>query len=317
MAPCKVVLPSTAVVGCIGNFDSSRSWVARKQLLAQARRIRIVSFAEKPKASRRDPPSSTNNTEGPLQPPEEGDVFVNKDLTLAVSSFSRRILIGVSASSAVALGGNLAGITSFLLSFNAGFSRSLRLDVVYPINGFKRCLEKNFEFLYPESWVGDQRLLYRAAERAEKERLYGEAAGTKSSISSLVEPVVAFGPPGSIGELNVSVIAAPIPPGFRLDKLGDPKEVGEVILKSFIGKRGVTPTLLHAEKNEDFVNGETLVYYKLDFVVEGQSFLRHNVSVYAAYNGQLFSMNVQTPEKLWTSMEKQVIEMATSFKVRP
>ncbi|KAI5072482.1 hypothetical protein GOP47_0012588 [Adiantum capillus-veneris] len=254
---------------------------------------------------------SSGETEG-----RQGDIAAAADVPLAVASLSRRALLGLSTSTAVALGGNLAGITSFLLSLNTGLSRSLKLDVVYPINGYKRCLEKNFEFIYPDRWVGDQRLLYRAVEKAEKQRLYGEAGVANIRTSSLVEPVVAFGPPGSSGELNVSVIVAPVPQDFRLDKLGDPKTAGDVILKSFTSNSKVIPTLLHAEKREDLLNGGRFLYYNLEFSVQGQSFLRHNVSVYAAYNGQLFSMNAQTPEKLWPDFKQQFFEMANSFKVR-
>lgn len=270
------------------------------------------------KASPHGSPGETTETKLEPEPPsKEGDIASAEDLALAFSPLSRRAFAGLIAAFGVPLGGNLGGITSLLLGFNVELSRSLKLDVVYPIDGFKRCLEKNFEFLYPATWVGDQRLLYRAAERAEKQRLYGEQGSLNPSIASLIEPVVAFGPPGSSGELNVSVIVAPVPRDFRLDKIGDPKETGEVILKSFVRNSKVLPTLLYAEKNEDFMNGERLLYYNLEFLVQGQSFLRHNVSVYVAYNGQLFSMNAQTPEDLWTDVKKQFSEMANSFKVRP
>ncbi len=70
------------------------------------------------------------------------------------------------------------------------------------------------EFTYPSSWLGDQTLLYRAAQRAEAERggLPGDpfdyyppasssgsraAGGRRSSRSSVVEPVAAFGPAGT------------------------------------------------------------------------------------------------------------------------
>jgi len=35
------------------------------------------------------------------------------------------------------------------------------------------------------------------------------------SRRTVAEPTAAFGPPGSTGEENISVIAAPIAPGFR------------------------------------------------------------------------------------------------------
>lgn len=72
------------------------------------------------------------------------------------------------------------------------------------------------EFIYPASWVGDQRLLYRAAEKSEFKRSLdppplNSSNGGRRNIN---EPVVAFGPPGSTGELNVSVIVSPVSRDF-------------------------------------------------------------------------------------------------------
>lgn len=71
------------------------------------------------------------------------------------------------------------------------------------------------EFLYPETWVGDQTLLYRAINRAEEERSLDPPSLRTRRRSSVFEPLVAFGPPGSEGELNVSVVVAPVAPGFK------------------------------------------------------------------------------------------------------
>lgn len=260
-------------------------------------------------------PGETEQLQQPQNAPEEEDMAAG---IAAVAALGRRVVLGMAAGLGVAVGGNLGGITSLFLGLNVGLSRTLKLDALYPVNGFKRCLERNFEFLYPATWVGDQRLLYRAAERAEQQRLYGQPDTKSVRKASLVEPLVAFGPPGSSGELNVSVIVAPVPLDFRLDKIGDPKETGEVILKSFVasGTSKVSPTLINAEKSEEVSNGERLLYYKLEFSVEGESFSRHNVSVYVAYNGQFLSMNAQTPEVMWARVKEQFFEMANSFKVR-
>ncbi|MCO5599272.1 hypothetical protein L7F22_053373 [Adiantum nelumboides] len=314
MAVCNL-LRSTFVVArpAPPELDNSRQAHSSGVTLICKKSMHVSIYADKDAHVVR---AFSHGSPGDTEGPQESKAVAAADVPLAVASLSRRAVIGLSTSTAVALGGNLAGITSFLLSLNAGLSRSLKLDVVYPINGYKRCLEKNFEFIYPNTWVGDQRLLYRAVEKAEKQRLYGEASVANIRAASLIEPVVAFGPPGSSGELNVSVIVAPVPQDFRLDKLGDPKAAGEVILKSFISNSKVTPTLLCVEKSEDLMNGEKFVYYNLEFIVKGESFFRHNISVYAAYNGQLFSMNAQSPEKLWPDVKKQFFEMADSFKVR-
>ncbi|MED6177138.1 PsbP domain-containing protein 7, chloroplastic, partial [Stylosanthes scabra] len=131
--------------------------------------------------------------------------------------FQRRLLLGIGSASLVALGANFAGITSFLLAFSPENGRNLKLDVLYPIRGYSRCLDTNqgFEFIYPANWVGDQTLLYRAAKKREAElSLDPPALNATPKRSNVSEPIVAFGPPGSTGELNVSVIVSPVSQDF-------------------------------------------------------------------------------------------------------
>lgn len=73
----------------------------------------------------------------------------------------------------------------------------------------------NTEFIYPADWLGDQRLLYRAVERAEQSRSLDLPAIRRNGGRNRTEPIVAFGPAAGSGELNVSVVVAPIAPGFR------------------------------------------------------------------------------------------------------
>lgn len=62
------------------------------------------------------------------------------------STFRRRILVGVGSASLVAVGANFAGVTSSLLGFFPESGRNLKLDVLYPINGYSRCIEVNEGF---------------------------------------------------------------------------------------------------------------------------------------------------------------------------
>lgn len=62
------------------------------------------------------------------------------------SVFRRRLLTGIGTASVVALGANFAGITSSLLGLSPDGARSLRLDVIYPIGGYTRCLDTNEGF---------------------------------------------------------------------------------------------------------------------------------------------------------------------------
>lgn len=57
------------------------------------------------------------------------------------STFKRRLLVGVGSASLVAVGANFTGITSFLLGLVPETGRNLKLDVLYPIKGYSRCID--------------------------------------------------------------------------------------------------------------------------------------------------------------------------------
>jgi hypothetical protein len=58
----------------------------------------------------------------------------------------RRFVLGTSVGLLVALGANFLGVTSALLSLNPALSRAARVDVLYPVQGYKRCLETSRGF---------------------------------------------------------------------------------------------------------------------------------------------------------------------------
>ncbi|MCO5583504.1 hypothetical protein L7F22_037415 [Adiantum nelumboides] len=165
MAVCNLLRSNFVVAGPawpeLDNFrranTSSVTLICRKSMHVS---IPADNDAQVVRAFSHGPPGETEG-------PQESKTGAAADVPLAVTSLSRRAVIGLSTSTAVAFGGNFAGITSFLLSLNAGLSRSLKLDVVYPINGYKRCLEKTFgmrllhtSFFCGKSWIGCYTLLF-------------------------------------------------------------------------------------------------------------------------------------------------------------
>lgn len=70
------------------------------------------------------------------------------------------------------------------------------------------------EFIYPANWVGDQTVLYRATKKREMERSLDPPPLNVRPRTTVAEPLVAFGPPGSTGELNLSLIVSPVPQDF-------------------------------------------------------------------------------------------------------
>ncbi|XP_020086125.1 psbP domain-containing protein 7, chloroplastic [Ananas comosus] len=242
------------------------------------------------------------------------------------AAFRRRLLAGAGAAALVAAGANFGGATSFLLGLSPSLGRSLRLDVLYPVRGFTRCLDlsNGFEFIYPSSWVGDQALVYRAAGRAESQRSLDPPPlpdRRSPSPRAVSDPVAAFGPPGSNGELNVSVIVSPVPLHFSIEAFGGPKEVGEAVLRRIAAasRRGseVRATLIDASVREDPDPdpdpAKKVKYYKLEFAVEGPSFRRHNVALCCARDGKLYTLNAQAPESAWPGVRHQFYEIADSF----
>lgn len=264
-------------------------------------------------------------TTTPPPAPATGNVDFDGKLPLfAPSVFRRRFVLGTIGGTVIALGADFLGSTSAILSLNPEFFRGLRADVLYPISGYKRCLEtsKGFEFIFPQTWVGDQTLLYRAVQRGERERSLDLPALRQQQQPPIrkprpTEPVVAFGPPGSLGELNVSVIVAPVAEGFTLEKLGGPTDAGMLILKRSIAPEGSNKVaqLVEAAARRD---ASGVLYYTMEYTVEGPSFFRHNVAVYAVSNaGELYTCSAQAPQSLWPTVEAQFRVISLSFRLLP
>lgn len=241
---------------------------------------------------------------------------------LAVT-FRRRLLVGVGSAGLVAVGANFGGITSFLLGLSPENGRNLKLDVLYPIGGYSRCIDTNegFEFIYPANWVGDQTLLYRATKQQEFQRsLDPPPLDPSKSIDrprkNVTEPIVAFGPPGSTGELNVSVVASTVPLDFSIDSFGGPGEIGGLVIGAVTGsgrQPDVKGTLIESSLREDSSRG--IKYYKLEFRVEHPLFRRHNVAVCCSRRGKLYTLNAQAPELAWPQVKSAFYTIADSFNL--
>ncbi|GAX76730.1 hypothetical protein CEUSTIGMA_g4177.t1 [Chlamydomonas eustigma] len=234
---------------------------------------------------------------------------------------TRRLALSAASATFIALGGNFFGITSFLLSLDKGqLARSSRLDVLVPVLGFKRYVDyaDMFEFQYPAQWLADQTVARRAAQRAERERSLdppslGQQRKAVDPYQEVAEPSAAFGPPGSTGEKNVSIIAAPIMPGFILESLGSAESAAKRFLTTIAPEGSErSATFLGAQERR---SPEGLLYYQMEYIIQGPTFRRHNISTYCSRNGKLYTFNVQCPEIEWESEELQLRKSASSFKL--
>lgn len=172
------------------------------------------------------------------------------------------------------------------------------------------------KFIYPAKWVGDQGIYNRAARKAERSLDPPSLKDVEQGLGrkSINEPVVAFGPPGSTGELNVSVIVSSIPVDFRIEAFGGPKEVGEALVKTITGsgrRPNLKGRLMETSLRQDL--SRDIKYYTLEFQVESPTFQRHNVAVCCARRGRLFTLNAQAPESSWPEIKPQFYKIADSF----
>ena len=251
----------------------------------------------------------------------------------------RRFIGGISTSLLIALGGNLGGCTSFLLSTfdKTHIAQELGIDALIPINGRKRFKDSRFgfELTYPSEWLQDYTIAERQQRRAEKRRAIDPPSlKAKQQDQSIEEPLVAIGPPGSTGEINLSVIAAPIFPGFTIrGSFGSPEEGALRFLNSIAPEgSGRTATLIRASERSNASassSSEKLKdvepVYELEYLVRGPGFYRHNLSVVATQmipnieerllQPYLYTFNAQCPQDEWEKLQPLLTEASSSFKL--
>ena len=276
-----------------------------------------ASAKEEEEASEASPPS-------PSQPsPGYGGPNMYADSQAIAPPSPRRVFLGVLATTGVALGGNFLGVTGMLLGDYPDVASNLRLDIIYPVNGLKRCYnpEKGYEFVYPSDYLGDATVATRNANRQASATSLDPGSLTQSSGKQIFGQVVqgpnsAFGPMGTTGEENVSVIVSRSPPGgFRLDRFGDAKSQAEWLLANVLAREGSGKTAeLYDAYTRKSTTGSTN-YYTFEYTIRTDTWYRHNVAVFAEFGGKLFTLVAQVPETQWKERDADFRNIAESFKV--
>ena len=119
--------------------------------------------------------------------------------------------------------------------------------VLLLVQGCKRCYdpENGYTFVYPANWLADQTLYRRYAQRIEAQSALdppplggGGGRRPRRNPGEVAEPSAAYGPPGSTGEENLSVIVAPIRDGFTLQRMGTPAEAAARFLAATVAPEG-------------------------------------------------------------------------------
>ena len=164
---------------------------------------------------------------------------------VGMNTSPRRIVTATLSSTAIALAANFLGVTSGLLSLFPEAAREQRLDIAYPVRGFKRHLDPQgrYTFIFPVRYVADQTVYMRNADAAYTRRTQDPllaASGLRATPAAKSSgPDVAFGPPGTSAEENLSVVSGPLRPGSSLlGTLGPPEQAADKLLRERIAKQG-------------------------------------------------------------------------------
>jgi len=247
---------------------------------------------------------------------KEGE-FMNDMIRNGVSP--RRLFLNTALAGAVAIGGNLFGVTSGLLSISPKVAADLKLDSIYPVGGFKRWVDKEdgYEFIYPQDWLQDQAVAFSQQTAGVKQ--LGpqpiEVTIAKRQQKPSLKPDVAFGPPGGDFKENVSVIKSSLMPGFSLKgTLGNPKDAAVKLLSTSIAPEGSGKewTLLDAFEEER--NGRLV--YQFEYLIKTPRFFLHNIGVITTDTGEdLYTLIVLTPQEKWEQKRNQLMTVAQSFQL--
>jgi hypothetical protein len=241
----------------------------------------------------------------------------------------RRLVVGGSAALSIALFGNFLGVTSTLLGAMPSVARSSRLDVLFPVAGFKRAVDyqNGYEFVYPSAWLADQRLYRRYAQRMEQRTsldlppVNRPGPRTGRSGVGLYDPSSGYGPPKGNGEENISVVAAPIMAGFSLEGLGDPAKAAQSFLDSTIAPPGgdKRATLLNAGSRTT-ADGDLVYWFEFTVSSQSKGWQRHNLAVIGSRDDALYTFNAQCNESNWTGgmrLRDSYETAAASFNMIP
>eukprot|EP00600_Ochromonadales_sp_CCMP1393_P013716 CAMPEP_0175011952 /NCGR_PEP_ID=MMETSP0005-20121125/9008_1 /TAXON_ID=420556 /ORGANISM="Ochromonas sp., Strain CCMP1393" /LENGTH=290 /DNA_ID=CAMNT_0016268073 /DNA_START=125 /DNA_END=997 /DNA_ORIENTATION=+ len=216
----------------------------------------------------------------------------------------------------LALGANFVGITSTLMSTNPAYFRSLGLDQLYSIDGYRRYAdtEDKYEFMFPADWVMDQTIVNANARDRE---LPQALRMRKQQSASLIGPDVAMGPIQGDGRENLSVIKSRVMPGFVMQRvLGTPQAAAEKLLSTVIAPpdSGKTYELIKAEGREK--NGKTQYTFEYTIRNDEKKLFQHTVSVITNRGTELFTFTATIPQSKWDTLKAQILTSADSFDVK-
>ena len=166
--------------------------LAPTRCLPSARRTRCVRCCELPsEASSPEEAGQTETRQAEARKPEA--TISLAQWMVGMNTSPRRIATATLSSTAIALAANFLGVTSGLLSLFPEAARAQRLDVAYPVRGFKRHFDPQgrYTFIFPMRYVADQTVYLRNADAAYSRRTQDPllaASGLRSAAAHRPQP---------------------------------------------------------------------------------------------------------------------------------
>ena len=229
----------------------------------------------------------------------------------------RRIVLAVTSTTALAFGANFLGITSLVLRLNESLARALKLDTVYEVNGYRRDRneEKGYEFLFPNEYLADQTIAQRNAMRKAHSLDLPSLRDTKGQ-KNVGEPESAFGPMGTNGEENMSVIVQTSTKGSDLGQFGDAEEQASWLLENALARPGSGKEAKLFSASET-IGENGIKYYQFEYTIKTVNWYRRNVAVFAQNKktGDVYTFVAQCPVERWDGMGEKFRKSANSFRV--
>ena len=125
------------------------------------------------------PPSSV------VVPAKPSDDMTAQEIMAALGTNPRRITVSLLSATAIALAGNLFGITSRLLeSIPETTVEKTGLDLYFPRGNYKRVRGNGYSFVIPKDWVADTALELAKAQR--QARTLDYTLSSQKSSSSVI-----------------------------------------------------------------------------------------------------------------------------------
>lgn len=161
---------------------------------------------------------------------------------------------------------------------------------VSPTSGLKNYTDAydGYEFFYPNGWTEID------ASNIAPDVIFHDLIESSENVSVVINPVL--GSTQSIAEL------------------GTPSEVGQELAKNAIAPpdSGRTADLVNVATRTD---DKSHTYYLFEYAVTLPEGERHNLASAVISRGQLFTLNVSTPERRWEKDGEQLKIIAQSFSV--